>query len=100
VATVAECGPKNAEEAMMRRLILAGTVLALAAGATASAMASDQKADKSGITLDVSISPPLVEHITSGVAADLPASAAQRAGTLAAGARVTTVVLSTSARLG
>jgi hypothetical protein len=33
---------------MMRRLILAGTVLALAAGVTASAMASDQKSDKSG----------------------------------------------------
>jgi hypothetical protein len=48
VATVAESGPKNAEETMMRRLILAGTVLALAAGVTASAMASDQKADKSG----------------------------------------------------
>jgi hypothetical protein len=48
VATVAESGPKNAEETMMRRLILAGTVLALAAGVTASAMASDQKADKGG----------------------------------------------------
>jgi hypothetical protein len=48
VATVAGCGPKNAEEAMMRRLILAGAVLALAAGVTAGAMASDQKADKSG----------------------------------------------------
>ena len=33
---------------MMRRLILAGTVLALAAGATTSAMASDRKVDKSG----------------------------------------------------
>ena len=33
---------------MMRKLILAGTVLALTAGVTASAMASDQKADKSG----------------------------------------------------
>jgi hypothetical protein len=33
---------------MMRRLILAGTVLALAAGVTASAMASDQKSDKNG----------------------------------------------------
>ena len=32
----------------MRRLILAGTVLALTAGVTAGAMASDQKADKSG----------------------------------------------------
>jgi hypothetical protein len=48
VATVAESGPKNAEETMMRRLIVAGTVLALAAGMMASAMASDQKADKSG----------------------------------------------------
>ena len=33
---------------MMKKLILAGTVLALTAGVTASAMASDQKADKSG----------------------------------------------------
>jgi hypothetical protein len=33
---------------MMKRLILAGTVLALAAGLTTSAMAFDQKADKSG----------------------------------------------------
>ena len=33
---------------MMTRLILVGTVLALAAGVTASAMASDQKAGKSG----------------------------------------------------
>jgi hypothetical protein len=48
VATVAESGPKNAEETMMRRLIVAGTVFALAAGMTASAMASDQKADQSG----------------------------------------------------
>ena len=48
MATVAESGPKNAEETMMRKLILAGTVLALTAGVTASAMASDQKADKSG----------------------------------------------------
>src|ERR1700693_2299393 len=48
VAAVAESGPKNAEETMMRRLILAGTVLALAAGVTASAMASDQKSDKNG----------------------------------------------------
>jgi hypothetical protein len=48
VATVAESGPKNAEETMMRSLILAGTVLALAAGVTASAMASDRKGDKSG----------------------------------------------------
>jgi hypothetical protein len=45
---VAESGPNNAEENMMRRLLLAGTVLALAAGVTASAMASDQKADKGG----------------------------------------------------
>jgi hypothetical protein len=48
VATVAESGPNNAEETRMRRLIVAGAVLALAAGITASAMASDQKADKSG----------------------------------------------------
>jgi hypothetical protein len=48
VAAVAGSGPNNAEETMMRRLIVAGTVLALAAGVTASAMASDQKADKSG----------------------------------------------------
>jgi hypothetical protein len=40
--------PKNAEEILMRRLILAGTVLAFAAGVTASAMASDPKAGKSG----------------------------------------------------
>ena len=33
---------------MMRRLILAGTALVLAAGVSAGAMASDQKADKSG----------------------------------------------------
>jgi len=77
---------------MMRRLILAGTVLALAAGVTASAMASDQKAGQR------------VSHVgrshAAASAADLPASAAQRAGILAAGARVTTVVLSTLARLG
>ena len=48
VAAVAESGLRNAEETMMRRLILAGAVLALAAGVTPSAMASDQKADKSG----------------------------------------------------
>jgi hypothetical protein len=48
VATVARSGPKNAEETMMRRLILAGTVLALAVGVTAGAMASDQKAIESG----------------------------------------------------
>ena len=42
VATVAE------EKIMMRRLILAGTVLALAAGVTTGAMASERKADKSG----------------------------------------------------
>jgi hypothetical protein len=33
---------------MIRRLVLAGTVLALAAGMTTGAMASDRKADKSG----------------------------------------------------
>jgi hypothetical protein len=33
---------------MMRRLIVAGTVLALATGVTTTAMASDHKADKSG----------------------------------------------------
>lgn len=33
---------------MMRKLVLAGTVLALAVGVTASAMASEQKADRSG----------------------------------------------------
>jgi hypothetical protein len=48
LATVAESGPKNAEEMMMRRLVLVGTVLALAAGLTAGAMASDQKLGKSG----------------------------------------------------
>ena len=52
VATVAGSGPKNAhktlEETMMRRLIVAGTVLALTAGVTAGATASDQRADQSG----------------------------------------------------
>ncbi len=39
---------KHAEDTMMRRLIIAGTVLALAAGVTAGAMASDGKADQGG----------------------------------------------------
>jgi len=47
VAEVAE-SEKHAEETMMRRLIVAGTVLALAAGVTAGAMASDGKADQGG----------------------------------------------------
>jgi hypothetical protein len=48
VAAVAESGPNNAEETMMRRLIVAGTMLVLAAGATSGAMASDRTADQSG----------------------------------------------------
>jgi hypothetical protein len=43
---IAEFGPDNAEGMMMTRLTLAGAVLALAVGMTASAMASGQRAGK------------------------------------------------------